>query len=100
MTALHGQFIELRLNTRCGRCVDERNWLTSLTGVDGAQSVHVILCRTPSCHFFEVRSIADDHTIPSQQVGRAERAMRAWRNIAFLSILGWPVIALVVMFLR
>lgn len=100
MTKLSGQFSELRLNTRCERCKDTRNWLSVLTGVDGAKSVQVALCRTPNCHFFEVRSMADDDAPPKNHLKRAERAMRAWRNAAFLGILGWPVIALIVILTR
>jgi len=94
MTHLAGQFSELRLNTRCARCKDERNWLSVLTGVDGAKSLQVALCRTPSCHFFEVRSMADGASDTLRRSQRDLKAMRLWRNTAFIALLGWPILAM------
>lgn len=101
MTNLAGQFTELRLKTRCDRCKDERNWLALLTGVDGAKSLQIALCRTPSCHFFEVRSMLDSDAAKPlrERTDRAERATRAWRNATLAAVFAWPVIIFVMMLL-
>lgn len=102
MMDLQGEFMEQRLRTKCGRCKDERAWLTSLTGVAGVRTAHLILCRTPSCHFLEIRNATDDDTAQAfrARAQRAERALRTWRWLALAAIMAWPLVMFVTMLAR
>lgn len=66
-TALEPQYTNRVLLTACPRCKRQpgskewpTSWLNELTIADGRKSVHVILCRRPSCSFAEIIGLSAD----------------------------------------
>jgi hypothetical protein len=64
MTALEKQHTYRVTLTACPRCKRQPGshgwptpWLQELTIADGVQSVHVLLCRRPSCAFAEIINV-------------------------------------------